>query len=197
MPPEVAAPIDPVARELAAIEEARKAVAARTAAAVSAREAAANDPAVKLADARSALAREKEAADVAEHEVKMDAVYREAVARYGWDGVMRIATRAGSLLLRVQSEAEADIMIQRRDGHRRGMGPTPAEQALAEANADRVMWEGLRMTALHPPGPTGQADTTHFDRTVERYHGVKGDCWVARNQLISGRVLAEGKGVAP
>ena len=174
--------------ELATLHEQLAKVAARRKAAEEAREKAAATPEAQLAEARVELAREQLAAEVAEHEVKADAIYREALGQHGFDGVVRIPSRLGSIVMRVQTEEESDVMYQLSDAHRRGAGPTPQEKALAEKNADRALNEGIKRTVLTAPA--------HFDRVTARYHGIWRDIWAARNRLVDGRELVEGKGVA-
>lgn len=174
--------------DLQTIQDQILAATARRKAAEETRAAAAEDPAVQLAAAKLELAREQLAAEVAEHEVKADQIYREACGVHGFDGVIRVPTVLGSIVLRAQKEEEANVMLQSRDAHRRGAGPTPAEKALAEKNADEAMNRGLRATAL--------TDSGHFDKVVARYHGIWNDLWAARNRLIDGRVRDEGKGDA-
>lgn len=178
--------LDADSTELAAVREARAKVLLRTKAAEDARSAAST--AALLAEEKIALAREMAAADVAEHEAKMDKIYLDARGTYAFDGVARVPTRRGSIILRVQSEDEADAMIIMRDSHRRGAGPTPQEKALAENNAQDAMNRGLRSTVL--------SGLDHFDTTVKRYHLLWNDLWAARNDLVSGRVLTEGKDAA-
>lgn len=174
-------PIDAAARELAALEEQRKAAVARREAADKARQDAADSPEAKLAEARLALAREKRAADLAEHEAKADAVYRKACAERGEEQVMRILTREGSIVIRAQTEMEEDAAEDRAKAHL----AAPGDKALASRNADTARQLGFRDTVL--------TDLGHFDRIVARHHRLWPVLWGARNALVDARIIAEGK----
>lgn len=182
-------PPPPISPELAAVRQAALEVAARRATARGARAAAAAAPAATLAEEKIALARDIAAAEVEQHDFAMDAVYREACGRLGFDAVARIPTARGSIILRVQSEEEADVMHSMAEAHERGAEKTAAGQALGKKNAVESRNRSLRACVLSP--------LEHFDATMKRYHMLWGSIWQARNALVDGRVLAEGKDGAP
>ncbi len=177
----------PVSAELAAIRAARAAVVTRTATATAARAARAEDPAVQLAEEKLALAREKLAADLAEHELLADAVYLEACLAQGEDRIGRIATRYGSIVIRAQSQVEIDANEARAEAHRRAakQAKTPAEVQLAEKNALSVLEMGFEAAVL--------TDKGHFQRVIAGSPAIWATLWRARNTLIDASVLAEGK----
>lgn len=176
----------PPSPELAAIQEARAKVKARLDAAKASRETAAKTIARKLDEEKLALAREMHDAAVAEHEVLADAAYYEGVSKYGHDGVMRIKTREGSIVLRRQTEQEEDAVEDRAQAHMARAGRTPAEQAMAERNAQTARNLGIGDLVLTPK--------EHFDRVMLRHHRLWPTLYMARNALSDARVLAEGKG---
>jgi hypothetical protein len=180
--PETAATLSP---EHAAVVTARAQVAERLAAARAARETASNDPTRKLAEDKLALAREIHAAGVAEHEVLADAAYYEGVAKYGHDGVMRIPSRDGSVVIRRQTEQEEDAAEDRASAHLVRAGRTPAEQALAERNASTARQLAIGDLVLTPKD--------HFEKLMARHHRLWPQIFAARNALSDARILAEGK----
>lgn len=180
------APTDP-AVELAALAAERKAVAARLDAVAAAKLAAAEDPAVKLEEAKLALAREKRAAELAEHELKTDGIYRRACIERGEDRVARLRTRAGSIVLRGETDDETDARYKAIAGHFRASekASTTTERASHDLNAEETSRDALRECVL--------SDETHFEAAVERYSGLWAALAKCRDDLISGRVIDEGK----
>lgn len=177
----------PVSPELAAIRAARAQVQARTAAAETARAARAEDPAVQLAEEKLALAREKAAADLAEHELEADRLYLDACIAMGEDRVMRFRTRFGSIVFRAQSTQEMEAQEKRAAGHTAAerAAKTPAEAEVAHKNAVLAMELGFAGAVL--------TNKAHFERVTSQNIAIWPRLWAAQRQLIDASELAEGK----
>lgn len=180
--------LTPIEKELEAITSSRAAVSRRISEAEAARKAAVEDPAVVLAEAKIAFAREKRQADAAEHELAADAAYRDACLSLGDDRVARVRTRYGSIVFRAQSELEIDAAEARSASHRPPPSATPAEKLKSEGDVQTALRIGLRGAVL--------TDRDHFDRVTSANVGLWKAIWAARNALIDARILDEGKGDA-
>lgn len=173
--------------EISSVEIERAKVATRLSAV---RAKASGDVAAKLEGARLALARELREAELEEHELATDAVYRSACLDRGEEMVARIMTRDGSIVLRAESEPESDerqaaIAMHARAAER-ASGEAERKRHLENMEEEARMW--LRKLVL--------SDLAHFNRVTAKYHALWASIERARADLVSGRVLAEGKGGA-
>lgn len=185
-----AAPTPDAAAELAALKARREAAEARAAAAKKAREEASSSAAAQLEAEKIALADAERRALLEEHEAKTDVVYRAACLQYGSDRVARIVTRAGSIVMRPQTEREGDAARARMAAFERKMAEakTPEERDGFQRNHE----EAARLAI----GDTILSDKAHFERAVGVHFGLWGTLGSAQAALIDGRVLDEGKGGA-
>lgn len=172
---------------LAELEARIASAKARQVATEQAKKAAADDPAVKLAEAKLAAAREERAAELAEHELRTDAVYRDACLERGEERVARIVTRDGSIVIRAETELEHDRRVRLMGAHERAAESAPSadERARHAANVEEEARIGFSKLVL--------SDMAHFNRVTAKYQlwGAVGRAVV---MLSDGRVLAEGKG---
>lgn len=181
---------DPIAEALAEIEAKKRDAQARLADAQSKRMAAAEDPEKRLAAAKADLARIEHQAAVAAHELAAEEVYRNECLTRGDDLVARIATRSGPIVLRAETEPEADQSQATLAAHQRAADRAndAKERKLHERNVELAARDAIRKCVL--------SDLAHFDRATARYPALWGPLSRAHNALNSGRVVAEGKGDA-
>jgi hypothetical protein len=185
--PPVAAP-DPAA-ELAAAQADLAAAKRRRAAADQARKDAAEDPAVVLAETKLAAAREKRLADLTEHELETDTIYRDACLARGEEMVARLHFDDGSVVLRCETGEESEKRYKDIAAHARAAekATSAAERASCELNIEETAREAIRACVL--------SDVDHFEALVEKHTGAWSAFGKAREALASGRASIEGKGV--
>ncbi len=184
-------PQDAVEAQLAELRARREAAEGRLAVAVADRAAAAETPQAKLEAEKIALAVAERAAKVAEHEIGADRLYREACAKSGDDQVVRVPTPNGSIILRAQTEMEADVESERLDAFfvRAKQAKTPQEAQALREQAEQAARIELTKLVLTP--------AAHFEATMRVHYRLWGRLTDAKKALSDGRMLAEGKGVAP
>jgi hypothetical protein len=193
-PTGAAAPAAPLVhaapQELGAVQAMRKAAADRRRAAELARAAAAEDPAVQLAEEQLALAREEREASLAEHELEADRLYREACLHYGEERVARVPTVRGSVVMRPASEIEADKTAKLCGAHRRAeaAAKTPAEAEIHARNAEEEARNGIRALVL--------TSREHLETTTREHFGLWNALARAKNALVDGEAREAGKGGA-
>jgi hypothetical protein len=177
----------PVPTDLAGVQAARKAAAARKRAAEVARSAAAEDPAVQLAEEQLALARERREAELEEHELEADRIYREACLRWGEDRVARIHTARGSIVMRPPAEIENDISGDQVVAHDRAreMAKSKEEAKIHERNANEAARAAIKALVL--------TSHEHLERVTRDHFLVWNTLALAKNALVDGKLRDLGK----
>lgn len=153
-----------------------------------AREAAAESPEAKALAMKAKLDAVRAAREAEERALTDDRAWLDAVAKHG-QRVKRVHTSAGDIILRANTAAEVDA-VQARAEEKAAAAMESGDAVRANADSIKAYREGIFTTNLvHPTIGAARA-------IVEKFPGVWGELYNARDMLNRGPIEAAGKGVA-